>query len=65
MSSMNPARAPRTDAKDARAIPAEAAAPRVVQSDTLFAGHAQLAIVHERTVYFLRKTRLGKLILTK
>jgi hemin uptake protein HemP len=36
-----------------------------VHSDALFGGAAQLAIVHERTTYILRKTRLGKLILTK
>ena len=41
------------------------AAPRVVTSDALLCGASQLAIVHERTVYFLRRTRLGKLILTK
>jgi hemin uptake protein HemP len=40
-------------------------ARRVVTSDALFGGESQLAIVHERTVYFLRRTRLGKLILTK
>ena len=31
----------------------------------LLRGDSQLAIVHERTVYFLRRTRFGKLILTK
>jgi len=44
---------------------ARAATPRVVTSDTLLRGESQLAILHERTVYFLRRTRLGKLILTK
>jgi len=39
--------------------------PRVVTSDALLLGDSQLAILHERTVYFLRKTRFGKLILTK
>jgi hemin uptake protein HemP len=39
--------------------------PRVVTSDALLRGDSQLAILHERTVYFLRRTRLGKLILTK
>jgi hemin uptake protein HemP len=42
-----------------------AATPRVVTSDALLRGESQLAILHERTVYFLRRTRLGKLILTK
>ncbi|HEY3178428.1 MAG TPA: hemin uptake protein HemP [Casimicrobiaceae bacterium] len=41
------------------------ASPRVVTSDTLLRGDSQLAILHERTVYFLRRTRFGKLILTK
>ena len=40
-------------------------APRVVTSDALLRGDAQLAILHERTLYFLRRTRFGKLILTK
>jgi hemin uptake protein HemP len=38
---------------------------RVVSSDSLLAGAMQLAILHHQTVYFLRQTRLGKLILTK
>jgi len=42
-----------------------ALSPRVVTSETLLRGESQLAILHERTVYFLRRTRLGKLILTK
>jgi hemin uptake protein HemP len=42
-----------------------ATSPRVVSSDALLRGESQLAIVHERTVYFLRRTRFGKLILTK
>jgi hemin uptake protein HemP len=41
------------------------ASPRVVTSDALLRGESQLAILHERTVYFLRRTRFGKLILTK
>jgi hemin uptake protein HemP len=39
--------------------------PRVVTSDALLRGESQLAILHERTIYFLRRTRFGKLILTK
>lgn len=39
--------------------------PRVVTSDSLLAGAAQLAILHKQTTYFLRQTRFGKLILTK
>jgi len=41
------------------------ALPRVVRSDALLAGASQLAILHNDTLYFLRQTRLGKLILTK
>lgn len=39
--------------------------PRVISSDMLLAGRAQLAILHNETIYFLRQTRFGKLILTK
>lgn len=39
--------------------------PRVVESAALLAGRSQLAILHNKTIYFLRETRLGKLILTK
>ena len=39
--------------------------PRVVESATLLAGRSQLAILHRDAIYFLRETRLGKLILTK
>jgi hemin uptake protein HemP len=41
------------------------APPRVVSSDSLLAGGSQLAILHNQSVYFLRQTRFGKLILTK
>jgi len=43
----------------------DAASPRVVNSAALLEGRSQLAILHNETVYFLRQTRLGKLILTK
>ena len=49
-------------AADHAAIPA---APRMVSSDVLLRGETQLAILHEQTLYFLRRTRFGKLILTK
>ena len=39
--------------------------PRIVSSDALLAGASQLAILHNDAVYYLRQTRLGKLILTK
>ncbi len=41
------------------------ASPRVVDSSALLDGRSQLAILHNETVYFLRQTRFGKLILTK
>ena len=48
------------------ARPEEAGAtPRVVTSESLLGGATQLAILHDRTLYFLRQTRYGKLILTK
>lgn len=37
----------------------------IVSSEALFAGGIVLAIEHNGDVYRLRKTRLGKLILTK
>jgi len=43
----------------------ESASPRVVTSDALLAGSSYLAILHNQTIYFLRQTRFGKLILTK
>ncbi len=43
----------------------DAALPRVVHSTALLDGRSQLAILHNETVYFLRQTRFGKLILTK
>ena len=42
-----------------------AASDRIVSSEALFAGRAQIAIRHNQAVYFLRRTRFGKLILTK
>jgi hemin uptake protein HemP len=57
------------DDRNAGAMPGRretaGAAPRVVCSDTLLAGAAQVAIRHNQTLYFLRETRFGKLILTK
>jgi hemin uptake protein HemP len=43
----------------------DAASPRVVNSAVLLDGRSQLAILHNETVYFLRQTRFGRLILTK
>lgn len=41
------------------------AAPRVIDSTELFAGHSELTIVHAQENYRLRITRNDKLILTK
>lgn len=40
-------------------------APSLVKSDALFAGAKELVIDHAGEIYKLRKTSLGKLILTK
>jgi hemin uptake protein HemP len=45
--------------------PGTGALPRVVRSDALLGGASQLAILHNDTLYFLRTTRFGKLMLTK
>jgi hemin uptake protein HemP len=45
--------------------PARDPRARVVDSAALLDGGSQLAIRHRETVYFLRETRFGKLILTK
>ena len=59
---------PSTPTPDAASAPRRelaAGTPRVVTSEALLLGDSQLAILHDQTVYFLRKTRFGKLILTK
>jgi len=64
--SINPAAPddrPAADGPDAR--PSDDLLPRVVSSDALLGGATQLAIRHNQTLYFLRQTRFGKLILTK
>ena len=48
------------------AQPVPAAAPRRIRSDALFEGTAvEIEIEHQQQVYRLRRTSLGKLILTK
>jgi hemin uptake protein HemP len=44
---------------------ATGASRRVVTSQSLLAGDAQLAILHDQTVHFLRQTRYGRQILAK
>jgi hemin uptake protein HemP len=61
-----PADAPAGREPVADALPEQAGVtPRVVTSESLLGGATQLAILHDRTLYFLRQTRYGKLILTK
>ena len=45
--------------------PQDNAPARVVNSEALMGGATQLAIRHNQSIYFLRQTRFGKLILTK
>jgi len=52
-----------TDADQERPTPAPAPPP-VVDSKTLFGGGSELVIRHAGREYRLRRTRLGKLILT-
>lgn len=40
-------------------------APRALDSATLLGGHSEIEISHEGETYRLRRTRQGKLILTK
>lgn len=44
--------------------PAAPAGPATITSDTLFQGRAEVVIRHNGRDYRLRRTRLGKLILT-
>lgn len=43
----------------------QATAPRLLSSETLLAGADEILIQHEGETYRLRRTRQGKLILTK
>ena len=54
-----------SDEAGSRSTGMTTATPRVVTSEALLRGDAQLAILHEQQIYFLRRTRYGKLILTK
>lgn len=59
----HPPQAP--SAADAPAATVRSAAPRVVCSQSLFDGASELQIEHRGTLYRLRQTAMGKLILTK
>ena len=39
--------------------------PMQIDSEHLFAGRSEVRIVHQGSIYRLRRTALGKLILTK
>ena len=66
-SSLHPTPAPAltVDHPASEPAPPTDAAVRVVSSDALFAGAAELLIEHHGARYRLRHTALGKLILTK
>jgi len=53
----------RATAVEATAAPASGVAP--IASEALFAGAKEVQIVHRGSVYRLKQTALGKLILTK
>lgn len=46
-------------------VPAQTAVHDSVNSDVLLRGREKLAIRHNNEIYVLRRTRFGKLILTK
>lgn len=54
-----------TRADSTRSAAAASARPALVKSETLFDGAAELLIDHLGVIYRLRRTALGKLILTK
>lgn len=61
-----PARGPLAALAPAAGAAAPSAAPRRIRSDELFEGPAvEIEIEHQQQVYRLRRTSLGKLILTK
>ena len=65
-----PRRAPATTATDMAAATANAAVPgasgsRAIASESLFAGATEVQILHRGSLYRLKQTALGKLILTK
>ena len=60
-----PARDASIEAAFAQPAPRVDALRRQIASEHLFAGRAEIEIVHGDAVYRLRRTSLGKLILTK
>ena len=67
MNDMQPGAQPPAGVEDAARTDGrpENAPARVVNSEVLMGGSTQLAIRHNQSIYFLRQTRFGKLILTK
>ena len=65
-----PPLAPATTATDMATATAKAAVPgasgsRAIASESLFAGATEVQILHRGSLYRLKQTALGKLILTK
>ena len=59
-----PVMIPKGNSPPPAAPPGEAHPPRVVESRDLLDGATEVVISHEGRLYRLRRTRLGKLILT-
>lgn len=64
MPDMEPPRKPPEAPVCARANPAPAARPEAIESSVLLGPAQELLIRHGGRIYRLRRTRLGKLILT-
>jgi len=61
----DPPRAPSAHAEDTPRAALAAAAGRAIASEALFAGATEVQILHRGSLYRLKQTALGKLILTK
>lgn len=59
----SPRGVPKSVERDGRR--SSAAGPSVINSESLFAGTNEVQIEHQGILYRLRRTQLGKLILTK
>ena len=55
---------PASPEETTKAFPSEGEDPHVLESASLFRGTREVVIRHEGRIYRLRRTRLGKLILT-
>jgi len=61
----DPPRPPSAHAEDTPRAALAAAAGRAIASEALFAGATEVQILHRGSLYRLKQTALGKLILTK